>query len=352
MEKSRQARARERKLRARYRRRLRVAIVLCLIIGLAGGFVVGRLSAGAPINPLEKTVDVNAAPTPTPTPFANPLATEVPTAEPTSEVTTTVQLPTPTPTALPVATAEPQAVETIVPYGETQEVTVQAYSDGTVRKVADALPFETVSFTLNVTRYLSNDYYNETYGSTHRLVGNEAGVEFELLVNDYMGSITLDPNELLKNTGVEDASGNRTLGYRFTDKEISGEDEFTVTTNVPTLIYKRFDNTSAEMKYLTVTTYVDGVEHVYKFELGSPVVEATASPEPVSYTELKLGSSGDDVMKLQNRLIELGYLAEGSADGAYGNMTATAIMKAQKDFGMTEDGLASVEFQTKLFAEN
>ena len=79
-------------------------------------------------------------------------------------------------------------------------------------------------------------------------------------------------------------------------------------------------------------------------------METTPTPEPVVYTELKLGSSGEAVEKLQNRLIELGYLAEGSADGAYGNMTYTAILKAQKAFGMTEDGIATPAFQEKLFA--
>lgn len=348
MEKSKQARARERKLRAKYRRRLRVAIVLCLIIGLAGGFVAGRLSAGAPINPMEKPV-VNTNGTPAVSATSTPEASETPT-----EVPTTIELPTATPTveptAEPTATPAPKAVETVVPYGETQEVTVQVYSDGTVRKAADALPFETMSFSLRVTRHLTNDYYSDTYGSTHRLTGSEAGVEFELLVNDYMGSIALDPNKLLKNTGVEDTEGNVSLGYLFTDKEISGADDFTVETNIPTLIYKRYNHSEAEIKYLTVTTYVDGVANVFKFELGEPVVETTPTPEPVVYTELKLGSSGEAVEKLQNRLIELGYLAEGSADGAYGNMTYTAILKAQKAFGMTEDGIATPAFQEKLFA--
>lgn len=352
MEKSKQARARERKLRAKYRRRLRFAIILCLIIGLAGGFVAGRLSAGAPINPLEKTV-VNTNGTPvvdaTPSPEVSEEATSAPTAEAT-EVPTTVELPTATPTAAPTATPEPKVEEVIIPYGESQEVTVQVYSDGSVRKTADALPFETMSFSLRVTRHLTNDYYNDTYGSTHRLTGSEAGVEFELLVNDYMGAIALDPNKLLKNTGVEDTEGNVSLGYLFTDKEISGADDFTVETNIPTLIYKRYNHSEAEIKYLTVTTYVDGVAHVYKFELGEPVVETTPTPEPVVYTEMKLGSSGEEVEKLQNRLIELGYLAEGSADGAYGNMTYNAILKAQKAMGLTEDGIATPDFQEKLFA--
>lgn len=343
MEKSKQARARERKLRAKYRRRLRIAIVLCLIIGLAGGFAAGRISAGAPINPIEQQTISTITPTATVEVTSTPEVTATP------EVT---QAPTATPTATPVAAA----VETIVPFGQSQEVTVQVYSDGSVRKAADALPFETVSFSLRVTRHLTNDYYNTTYGSTHRLNGSEAGVEFELVANNYTGSVALDPNKLLKITGVEDAEGNVSLGYLFTDKEISGADDFTVTTNIPTLIYKRYNHSAAEIKYLTVTTYVDGAIHLYKFELGAPVAETTATPapttapEPVVYVEMKLGSSGEDVVRLQNRLIELGYLAEGSADGAYGNMTYNAVLKAQKDMGMTEDGISTPEFQEKLFA--
>ena len=366
MEKSKQARARERKLRAKYRRRLRIAIVLCLIIGLAGGFVAGRISSGASINPMDLTTLVRTGPkatataVPTATPTATPEATAVPTAEPTAEPTA---VPTAEPTAVPTAepTATPVAVaeEIVVPFGETQDVAVQVYSDGAVRKTADALPFETITFSLRVTRHLTNDYYATTYGGTHRLNGSEAGVEFELLVKDHMNaSIALDPNKLLKITGVEDTDGNISLGYLFTDKEISGANDFVLTTNVPTLVYKRYNHTDAQIEYLTVTTYVDGAAHVYKFELGTPVVEATATPaptatpEPIVFTEMKLGSHGADVERLQNRLIELGYLAEGTADGAYGNMTYVAVMKAQRALGVEDDGIATPEFQEMLFAAN
>ena len=77
--------------------------------------------------------------------------------------------------------------------------------------------------------------------------------------------------------------------------------------------------------------------------------EPTAAPTPAVFHEMVLGSRGEEVLNLQNRLIELGYLAEGTADGAYGNMTANAVRAAQKVFGMAEDGIASVAFQTRLF---
>lgn len=360
MDKTKQARARERRLRAKYRRNLRTAIILCLVIGLALGFVAGRLSVNYLNLPFTKealplptpTVAVTVAPTEAPTeepteaPTEEP--TEAPTEEPTATPVVTVALPSATPTAEPTATPAPEAQVVIVPYGESQDFSVQAYSDGTARKVADALPFETLNFTMTVTRNLSNEYYADTYGSTHRLVGNEAGVEFELLLNDYMGDMIIDPNELMKITGVEDDAENVVLGYRFTDKEISGEDEFTIATNVPTLMYKRYDYTGVEMQYLTVTTYIDGVANIYKFELGEPVVEATATPEPIVYTTLRYGDKGDEVLALQNRLIELGYLAEGAADGDFGGMTEQAVRDAQQALGLTVDGIAGKAFQTAI----
>ena len=342
------SKARERRLRAKYRRNLRAAVILCLVIGLAAGFALGRLTAPA------------AAPVmaqPTPTVSAEPEATATPEAEeptPTPEVV--VQLPTaePTaePTAAPTSTPEPEVRVTTVPFGESQDITVQVHADGSLRKENDALSYETMNFSLRITRYLSNAYYQETYGSTHQLDGTQTGVEFELLLNDYMGAQTIDPNRLLPSVSVENAAGVVVPGYRLTDAEISGSDDFTMTTNVPMLIYKRFDYSAAQgdMQYMVVTSYVNGVANVYKFELGAPV-DSTPEPEVV-YSVLAAGAKGDEVQALQQRLIELGYLAEGAADGDYGAKTADAVRAAQTAFGMTADGIASNEFQQKLFAAN
>lgn len=48
----------------------------------------------------------------------------------------------------------------------------------------------------------------------------------------------------------------------------------------------------------------------------------------------------EDVTKLQNRLIELGYLAAGSASGLYGNSTALAVQTFQEYHGLDADGKA------------
>ena len=341
------SKARERRLRAKYRKNLRIAIVLCLVIGLVLGFVLGRYTAPKAAAPSM----VAATPTPAAEPTDEPAGAE-PTAD--AEVGSYVQLPTAEPTAEPTAapTPEPEVQVEVVPFGSTQNLTVQVHADGSVRKENDALSYETMNFSLRVTRYLSPEYYQETYGSTHQLDGTQTGVEFELLLNDYMGSQVIDPNKLFPSISVETASGDVELGYRLTNAEISGENNFTMTTNVPTLLYKRFDYSASvgNMTYMVVTTYVDGVAHAYKFELGAPV---NSTPEPeIVYSALAAGSKGDEVMKLQQRLIELGYLAEGSADGDFGSKTADAVRAAQTAFGMTSDGIASNEFQHQLYSED
>ena len=52
---------------------------------------------------------------------------------------------------------------------------------------------------------------------------------------------------------------------------------------------------------------------------------------------LEVGSSGANVTKVQNRLIQYGYMT-GSADGKYGEKTRDAVLLFQKRNGLTADG--------------
>lgn len=54
---------------------------------------------------------------------------------------------------------------------------------------------------------------------------------------------------------------------------------------------------------------------------------------------LKEGRSGEDVKELQDFLIKYGYL-EGSADGDFGPKTKAAVIKFQKEKGLSPDGEA------------
>lgn len=356
MEKSRQsAKARERRLRAKYHRNLRTAIIVCLVIGLAGGFALGRLTAGRN-NALPVT---NQNPTPSPLPLDLDDATDEPTVEPTEEVTAepvataevAVSLPTAEPTAQP--TPEPESTVVIVPFGSTQDVPVQIHSDGTLRRVDDGQSYETLDFSIQVTRYLTTGYYQSTYGATHNLKGTETGVEFELLLNNYTGTQAIDPNKALT-VSLENADGVSETGYKLVDSEIVTEKKaLALTTNVPTTLYKRFsyDANVGEMKYLVVTTYADGVSTQYKFELGDPV-RPTATPAPtVYYPSLSKGETSDAVKTLQDRLIALGYLESDNNTGYYGDMTAQAVSKAQAAFGLAETGVADSAFQQRLFED-
>jgi peptidoglycan hydrolase-like protein with peptidoglycan-binding domain/uncharacterized protein YraI len=68
-----------------------------------------------------------------------------------------------------------------------------------------------------------------------------------------------------------------------------------------------------------------------------------------SYTQLKRGSKGAAVMALQQRLIQLAFLASGEADGIYGAKTETAVRAFQGSAGLTANGVASPATQVALF---
>ena len=61
------------------------------------------------------------------------------------------------------------------------------------------------------------------------------------------------------------------------------------------------------------------------------------------------GSRGEEVRRLQQALIQLGFLS-GSADGVFGNKTEEAVRKFQKANHLEADGLAGKKTQAILFA--
>lgn len=77
----------------------------------------------------------------------------------------------------------------------------------------------------------------------------------------------------------------------------------------------------------------------------------TRTPDVSNARYLKLGTSGADVRLIQNRLIDLGYLA-GTADGEYGEATEKAVIAFQKVSQPYSDGIAGPETQKSLFSSN
>ena len=81
-------------------------------------------------------------------------------------------------------------------------------------------------------------------------------------------------------------------------------------------------------------------------ETPPPVPQITPNKK---YHNLKKGDKGREVKAMQERLIELGYLPEGAADGNYGNQTYKAVRNFQYYNGLTRDGIAGRRTQTYLF---
>ena len=75
-------------------------------------------------------------------------------------------------------------------------------------------------------------------------------------------------------------------------------------------------------------------------------VYAVATPEPALHN----GSQGEKVVKLQERLLQLGYY-EGEVDGQFGPGTREAVVAFQERNGLDADGYAGEETQRVLYSD-
>ena len=64
-------------------------------------------------------------------------------------------------------------------------------------------------------------------------------------------------------------------------------------------------------------------------------------------TVLEVGSRGDDVTKVQKKLIQYGYMT-GTADGRYGEKTRDAVLWFQRRNGLTADGKVGTDTAAAL----
>lgn len=78
----------------------------------------------------------------------------------------------------------------------------------------------------------------------------------------------------------------------------------------------------------------------------SLVVYETCIKEEAVYALSKLGSSGAEVKRIQQKLKDLGYDV-GKVDGIYGTKTKNAVLKFQRNCGITADGICGK--QTLLY---
>ena len=80
-----------------------------------------------------------------------------------------------------------------------------------------------------------------------------------------------------------------------------------------------------------------------------PTAAPTSAPTSEAARTLKKGSTGADVKKLQQALIDLGYLSD-TADGTFGAKTQDAVTLFQAVNGLDADGLAGAKTQALLFS--
>ena len=83
-----------------------------------------------------------------------------------------------------------------------------------------------------------------------------------------------------------------------------------------------------------------------------PTVEPTPEPaEKIHYPTLERGSKGEEVVALQQRLIDLGYLESG-ADGDFGKKTQAAVEDFQIMADLPVTGAADSDTQNALYADS
>ncbi len=84
-----------------------------------------------------------------------------------------------------------------------------------------------------------------------------------------------------------------------------------------------------------------------------PVLEDVTTAEDNSALApayLKTGEQHQTVLQLQTRLMSLGYMDNDEPTTYYGEATAEAIRKFQRQQGMTQDGICGIETWDKLFS--
>lgn len=85
----------------------------------------------------------------------------------------------------------------------------------------------------------------------------------------------------------------------------------------------------------------------------SPTVSPTPSPTPdPAESWIKKGEEGEDVVALQTRLMDLGYLGIDEPTSTFGNATLAAVKLFQRQHGLQMDGIDGPETHTLLFAED
>ena len=110
-------------------------------------------------------------------------------------------------------------------------------------------------------------------------------------------------------------------------------------------------NSITQLTSATTTAELTGIIGGETIVVTQPSAEAEATPTPVPYATLSRGDKSNEVIALQQRLYELGYLND-NIDGNFGSNTQTAVKLFQTAVGLEPTGIADAAMQNALYAED
>ena len=222
--------------------------------------------------------------------------------------------------------------------GDVCAFTAEVLADGSPRQSADEAAFTAVPMELRLDNYLTPAYFAANYRQLYKFDGTEAGAQITLTNG---GDAAIVPQNAFWLT-LESADGAQATGFQLMDAALGGNYGVNLQPGEEKTLYKRFEQTpEAEAVYL-VLTWCEGGEKISRYFL---------LEERAIYPTLENGSRGEDVVALQTRLIELGYL-DDDADGIFGRNTEAAVRAAREAAGLAEGGAADDEMQFLLFRED
>lgn len=110
-------------------------------------------------------------------------------------------------------------------------------------------------------------------------------------------------------------------------------------------------NAITQLEGITSAAELTGIINGQVITVASETAAPAATAEPVVYRSLQKGDESNDVMKLQQRLKDLGYLSD-AADGSFGSKTSTAVKLFQETAGISATGIADNDTQTLLYSDD
>ena len=217
-----------------------------------------------------------------------------------------------------------------------------------------------------VSDYVYNEYGDEVFSkSTYRSPNNRVYQDGASFIDFHEYTYDEHENILKETIGQTD---ERTYEYIYDDYgrvktktqyqnyKVLNKTEYSYGEN-GLLRQTRCFNSSNELTQIDTYTYAYyGTERVrteeglaeHRERMNQLIEEAQKEPEK-TYTTLKPGSNGQEVLDARMKLYELGYFKKKPTQTEYTDSMADYVKKFEKDHGLTQDGVLSPEDQEVLF---